>query len=310
MISNMSQGRKQKIHRILFGMNFVDGLFYKLIIYILLISFSYIYLYPLLYMLTNSLMGSSDIINDGVKWIPTKLYLTNYKQAWKVLDIKKSFMSTTFYVLKVSVLITFTSAITGYGFARFNFPFKKTLFILMLATFILPSQITMTSTMVIMRKLGIISTQKAMIYPAFLGQGISSAIYILIFYQFFKTIPQVLGESAEIDGASEFRIFRTIALPLAIPSIVVVFLFSFVWYWNETYLTGLMAGSNLTLPLKILTFKSSYEALFPPGTPGAALNEAVVLAANMLVIFPLLIIYFVGQKQFTESIDRTGITGE
>lgn len=306
----ISQKRKQKIRRILFGINFTDGLFYKAIIYILLISFSYIYLYPLLYMTTNSFMGQSDLINDGVKWIPRELYFSNYVQAWKVLEIKASFFETAFYVLKVSVLITFTSAITGYGFARFNFPFKKTLFVLMLATFILPSQITMTSTMVIMRRIGIISTQKAMIYPAFFGQGINSAIYILIFYQFFRTIPKVLSESAEIDGASEFRIFRSIALPLAIPSIVVVFLFSFVWYWNETYLTGLMAGSNLTLPLKILTFKSSYEALFPPGTSGAALNEAVVLAANMLVILPLLIIYFFGQKQFTESIDRTGITGE
>src|SRR5690554_2698363 len=304
------QGTKQKIRRLLFGMNFTDGIFYKSIIYLMLISFSYIYLYPILYMLTNSVMGGNDLINDGVKWIPTKLYLSNYKQAWQVLDMKNSFFETTFYVLKISLLVTFTSAITGYGFARFDFPFKKILFVLMLSTFILPTQITMTATMVITRKLGLISTQRAMTVPAFLGQGISSAIYILIFYQFFKTIPTVLAESAEIDGASEFKIFRSIALPLAIPSVVVVFLFAFVWYWNETYLTGLMAGSDLTLPLKILSFKSSYEALFPPGSTGAALNEAVVLAANMLVILPLLIIYFVGQKQFTESIDRTGITGE
>lgn len=306
----MNVNRKQKIRRILFGMNFTDGLFYKAVIYILLISFSYIYIYPLLFMFVNSFMGGTDLINDGVKWIPNKIYITNYKQAWKVLEINKSFFETTFYVIKVSVLITFTSAITGYGFARFNFPLKKTLFVLMLATFILPTQITMASTMIIMRNLGIISTQKAMTIPAFFGQGINSAIYILIFYQFFKTIPLVLAESAEIDGASEFKIFRSIFLPLAIPSIVVVFLFAFVWYWNETYLTGLMAGSNLTLPLKILTFKSSYEALYPPGSSNAAFNEAVVLAANMLVILPLLIIYFIGQKQFTESIDRTGITGE
>ncbi|MDY0277871.1 MAG: carbohydrate ABC transporter permease [Acholeplasma sp.] len=299
-----------KLKKVLFGLNFVDGLLYKLVIYTLLISFSYIYLYPLLYMITNSFMGSSDLINDGVKWIPTHIELTNYKQAWVVLDIKKSFISTFWYVLKVSVLSTASTALIGYGFAKFEFPLKKLLFVLMLITFILPTQVTMSSNILIIRKLGLVSTQGAMIYPALLGQGLNAAIFILIFYQFFKTLPTVLSESAEIDGANEMKIFTKIALPLAIPSIVIVFLFSFVWYWNETYITGLFTGDATTLPLKLLSFKASYAELFPPGSSGAALNEGVVLAGNMLVILPLLIIYFIGQKNFTESIDRTGITGE
>ncbi|VEU80722.1 carbohydrate ABC transporter permease [Haploplasma axanthum] len=306
----IKKDHKQKFKRVLFGMNFVDGLFYKTMIYILLISFSYIYLYPLLYMLTNSFMGSADLVNDGVKWIPTKLNFSNYKQAWQVLDIAKSFFGTTGYVLKVSLLSTISSALIGYGFARFDFPFKKLLFILMLATFILPNQVTMSSNLLILRKLGLIGSQSAMTYPALFGQGINSAIFILIFYQFFKTIPSVLMESAEVDGAGEFKIFYKIAIPLAIPSIIIVFLFSFVWYWNETYLTGLYTGTQLTLPLKLMSFRSTYETLFPPGSAGAALNEGVVLAGNMLVILPLLVLYFLGQKHFTESIDRTGITGE
>jgi len=149
-----------------------------------------------------------------------------------------------------------------------------------------------------------------MLLPGFFGQGLNQAIYILIFYQFFKTIPSALYESAEVDGAGQFRIFRSIALPLAIPSIVIVLLFSFVWYWNETFLTSLFTGDSRTLPLLITKFRDSYSTLFPPGTPGAELNEAVVLAANLISILPLLVIYFIGQKQFTESIDRTGITGE
>ena len=124
----------------------------------------------------------------------------------------------------------------------------------MLITFILPSQVTISSNILIIRKLGLISSKNAMIIPAILGQGINSAIFILVFYQFFRTIPNVLNESAEIDGASEFKIFYKIALPLAIPSIVIVFLFSFVWYWNETYLTGLFTGGQTTLPLKNYVF--------------------------------------------------------
>jgi multiple sugar transport system permease protein len=91
---------------------------------------------------------------------------------------------------------------------------------------------------------------------------------------------------------------------------IIVFLFSFVWYWNETFVTGLYTRSTPTIPLRIQQFKASYEAMFPPGTPGSELNEAIKLAGHLIGILPLLILYFVMQKHFTESIDRTGIAGE
>ena len=287
-----------------------DGFIYKVVIYTLLISFSYIYLYPLLFMLVNSFMGVDDLIDPGVRWIPTQLFYSNYDRAFAVLGMPGSVYSTTAYVLKVSLATTVSSAIVGYGFARFRFPLKNLWFALMLATFILPPQITMVSNVINFRNLGIMSSQAAMILPAMFGQGINAAIYILIFYQFFKTIPQVLMESAQIDGASQFKIFTGIALPLAIPSTIIVFLFSFVWYWNETFVTSLYAGDKITLPLKLAEFVSSYETLFPSGTPGAELNEAIRLAGNMVSLLPLLVLYFVAQRWFTESIDRTGITGE
>lgn len=301
---------KIKMKKFMFGMNFVDGFIYKFIIMTLLISFSYIYLYPILFMTVNSLMSVDDLINPGVKWIPTALQFENYARAIKVLELPGSVLTTTGYVLKVSLSVTLSSAVIGYGFARFRFPLKNILFVLMLATFILPSQVTMVANMVIFKNLGLMSTQNAMIYPAVLGQGVNAAIYILIFYQFFKTIPTVLMESAEVDGASQFRIFTHIAVPLAIPSFLIVFLFSFVWYWNETFITSLYVGSRITLPLKLQAFRASYETLFPPGTFGSELNEAIMLAGNMLTILPLLVLYFVAQRYFVESIDRTGITGE
>ena len=117
-------------------------------------------------------------------------------------------------------------------------------------------------------------------------------------------------ESAEIDGASQTRIFLKIAIPLAIPSFIIVFLFSFVWYWNETFVTALYVGGQVTLPLKLQAFRASYNTLFPPGSPGSELNEAILLAGNMITILLLLVLYFIAQRYFTESIDRTGITGE
>jgi len=301
---------KIKARKFLFGMNFVDGFIYKVVIYTLLISFSYIYLYPVLFMTVNSFMSVDDLINPGIKWIPSTLQFENYNRAIQVLLLPQSVVSTTSYVLKVSLSVTISSAIIGYGFAKFNFPLKKVMFGLMLATFILPSQVTMVANMLVFRNLGLMSSQSAMIVPAIFGQGINAAIYILIFYQFFKTIPGVLMESAEVDGASHFRIFTKIAIPLAIPSFIIVFLFSFVWYWNETFVTALYVGGQVTLPLKLQAFRASYSTLFPPGTPGAELNEAILLAGNMLTILPLLVLYFIAQRYFVESIDRTGITGE
>ncbi|MGB0174932.1 MAG: carbohydrate ABC transporter permease [Acholeplasmataceae bacterium] len=294
----------------LLGMQFTDGLLYKIIVLLLLISFSYIYLYPMLFMLTSSFMNVDDLINPGVRWVPTILEIENYTRAIQVLELPAAVFDTTGYVLKVSVSATISSALIGYGFAKFKFPLKNVLFGFMLATFILPSQVTMVANMLIFRNLGIMSSESAMVLPAIFGQGYNAAIYILIFYQFFKTIPHVLMESAEIDGAGPFKVFYKIALPLAIPSFLIVFLFSFVWYWNETFMTGLYVGDQITLPLKLQAFRASYETLFPPGSFGSELNEAIMLAGNMLTILPLLLLYFLAQRFFTESIDRTGITGE
>lgn len=301
---------KIKIKKILFGMSFSDGLIFKVLIYTLLISFAYVYLYPMLFMLVNSLKNVDDLIDPGVRWIPTTLQFSNYTRAWKVLKMPTTVFTSGWYVMKVSLVATVTSAVVGYGFATFKFPLKMVLFTLMLTNFILPPQVLMVSNMLIYNRLGIMSSEMAMVLPALLGQGLNQSIFILLFYQFFKQIPQVLRESAEIDGASQFKIFYKIALPSAIPSIIIVFIFAFVWYWNETFVTSLYVGGQVTMPLLIQGFVNSYIQLYPPGTPGGELNEAIKLAANMVSILPLIILYFMMQKHFVESIDRTGIAGE
>lgn len=299
----------QKLRRFFLGMNFVDGFLYKFVIYTLLVCFAYIYLYPVLFMIVNSFKTIDDLIDPGVRWVPTVWNLANYTKALEVLELPKSVWETTSYVLKMSLAATASSAIVGYGFAKFHFPGKKIMFVLMLATFILPSQVTMVANMLIYKNLDLMSTQWSMLLPAIFGQGLNAAIYILIFNQFFRSIPGVLMESAEVDGASQGQIFVKIALPLAIPSIIVVFLFSFVWYWNETFMTALYVGGSVTLPLKLQQFVATYQELFPAGTPGAELNEAIKMAGNVLTILPLLVLYFFAQRYFVESVDRTGITG-
>ncbi|MBI9009445.1 MAG: carbohydrate ABC transporter permease [Tenericutes bacterium] len=303
---------KQKFKRIFMGMKFTDGLLFKVLIYTLLISLGYIYLYPVLYMVTNSFMTVEDIINVSVKWIPSKLNWENYRIVWTdigYLDaLKDAFILSVIPALSATV----SSAIIGYGFARYEFPLKKLLFVLMIMTFIIPPQITMLPTFRMFSNYGLLGSIKAFVYPAILGQGLNGAIFILIFYQFFRMIPKSLEESAQLDGASNFKIFTKIALPLAIPSIIIVFLFSLVWYYNETYLAGLfLRGSDmLTLPLRVNQFINSYTSIYPEGSQARELMQAVKLAGNVLTLLPLLVIYFIFQRHFVESIDRTGITGE
>ncbi|MBN2540448.1 MAG: carbohydrate ABC transporter permease [Bacilli bacterium] len=303
---------RHKFKRLFVGMKFMDGLLFKILIYTLLISLGYIYLYPILYMLTNSFMTMADIIDVSVKWIPSSLNWENYQLVWEAINYPSALLNAFILSIFPALSATVSSAIIGYGFARFNFPLKKLLFVLMIMTFIIPPQITMLPTFRMYSQYNLLGSLKAFIYPAILGQGLNGAIFILIFYQFFRMIPKSLEESAQLDGASHLQVFLKIAIPLAVPSIIIVFLFSFVWYYNETYLSGLfLRGSDLlTLPLRVDQYINNYTSIYPEGSRARELMQAVKLAGNVLTILPLLIIYFFTQRYFVESIDRTGITGE
>ena len=152
---------------------------------------------------------------------------------------------------------------------------------------------------------------------ALTGQGLKSAVFILVFQQVFNGYPISLDEAAELDGAGKYKVFFKIALPIAKPAIVLSMLFSFVWYWNESYLTemyvhGVMTTSGwTTLVIQLDNFASNYSSYATTATNAAtSLNESINMAGTMLSILPLLLMYLVLQRYFVESIDRTGITGE
>ncbi|MDA3931548.1 MAG: carbohydrate ABC transporter permease [Tenericutes bacterium] len=303
---------KSKLRRFLFGMKFIDGFVFKVSIYTMLIGLGYIYLYPMMYMLSYSFMTMNDIIDVSVNWVPSKITFENYRIVWEAINYPKALMDAVILAGLPALSATFSSALIGYGFAKFDFPFKKILMTLMILTFIIPPQITMIPTIRMYADYNLIGSIMSFIYPAILGQGFNGAIYILIFYSFFKMIPNSLMESAQLDGAGPMKIFTKIAIPLAVPAIIIVFLFSFVWYYNETYLSGLfLRGSDmLTLPLRVEQFMVNYASNYPEGSSARELMQSAKLAGNILAILPLLILFFFTQKYFVEAIDRTGITGE
>jgi multiple sugar transport system permease protein len=301
-----------KMKRLLIGMKFTDGLLYHILVYALLFALGYIYLYPMLYMVTGSFMTMEDIIDVAVKWIPSTLNLENYRIVIEEINYFDALLDAIYLAGVPAISATISSALIGYGFARFDFPFKKILFVLMIMTFIVPPQITMLPMFRMYSNYDLLGSIRAFLYPAILGQGLNGAIFILIFYQFFRMVPKALIESAELDGATPLQIFRKIILPLAIPSIIIVFLFSFVWYYNETYLSGLyLRGSDmLTLPLRVEQYITNFTSIYPEGSRARELMQAVKLAGNVLTLLPLLVLYFFTQRYFVESIDKTGITGE
>jgi multiple sugar transport system permease protein len=273
----------------------------------LLILFGFIYVYPFLYMIAYSFMDESDVVNPLVKYVPTHLVIDNYVAAIKTLNYNKNLWLSLGISFVPSALQCLSCSLIAYALSRFHFPGKKVLIALILLTFIVPSQVTMIPTVITLTKIKIIDTLWSYVALAGSGQGLRSAIFILIFYQFFNQIPKSVEESAKIDGANPFVIFWKIGIPTAKPAYLLTFLLSFVWYYNETTLTTIYLGNDLTtLVTQLLVFKSTYESLYA----GKNVNEAIYMAGTLMTILPLVLIYFVSQRFFVQGIDKAGITGE
>jgi multiple sugar transport system permease protein len=303
----------ERLRAVLFGNRARHGLVFLGILYALLIAIGFVYLYPLLFMLATSVKSPSDLLNPFVQWVPTEVYTGNYARAYRVLDYPRALFSSALVSVGPSLLQTFVASLVGYGLARYRFWGSSLVLVLILATFIIPPQNTVIPQMLTYRDLGLLGNPLAVMLPAAVGQGYRSAIFILIFYMAFRSLPKVLEESARLDGASELRIFFTIAVPSAIPAFIVAFIFSTVWYWNETFLTTIfLEGGVRTLPMRLAQFAQAYERLYPPGmvNPFDRLNEAVKMSGTFLNILPPLVLYFVLQRWFVESVERTGVTGE
>lgn len=308
---------KEKFRKFMLGSKENQGFVKLFCIYALLICIGFIYLNPILHMLSTSFMSLDDLLDSSINWIPSAFNLSNFSQAATSMDFWASLGKSVVIAGVPTICNLVACSVIGYGLARFEFPGKKVVFGIIIFTFILPSQVTMIPTYVLYSNMGILGTIIPYVLPPLLGMGINAPIFILIFWQFFRQVPKVLIEAAQIDGAGYFKSFFRISLPSAAPAFITVALFSFVWYWNESYLTemyvsGVMKSSGwTTLVIQLDNFATNYSAYATTAANGAtSINEAINMAGTMLSILPLMLMYFVLQRYFVESIDRTGITGE
>ncbi len=275
-------------------------------LYTVLVVISYVFLSPLIEMVSQAFMTVEDLINPEVFYLPTSFTLFNFSYAMDLMSFNTALFNSIWYSSVLAIFQVIVSALTAYAFARYNFKGKKIWFGVLILVFILPTPILINSRKIIFEQLqntlGIqmMGTFIPIFMMTFFGQGVYSTILILIFYNFFKMIPYDLDEAAYIDGASSFQVFYHVILKLSMPIIFTIFLFSFVWNWNESLQTATFLDTNfLMLPKQLAVFSSL----------GSQTNEGYQMAGTLLSILPLIILYLFVQRKFIEGIEQSGITG-
>jgi len=295
-------------------------LFFTVFHYVMLISLSFIFIYPMLYLISKSFMLSPDLADSTVQWIPKGFSLENYFFSFGALNYMKSFWNSIMTSLAPAFIQIFSCAIIGYGFARYRFTGKGLLLALVMFTFLVPPQTNVVPLYMFFSDLDWINTYFPFWVPAMFGHGLRGALFVLIFTQFFRGLPGQLEEAARIDGAGPYRTFWTIMLPLARPAMLVVFLFSLVWHWNDIFQPSLYVFMsdkfNLTQQLGVLNGQGEQELAI--GTAASASSALVqiptfanrVMAGALMTILPMLVLYLFTQRYFVESVERAGIAGE
>ena len=270
-------------------------LWQRLIVYLLLIVGAIVFMIPFLWMLSSSFKELSQIFIYPPRWIPNPVRLDNYAKALSRMNFFVALKNT----LTITVLCMFgqllSASLVAYGFARLRFSGRDFLFMLVLSTMMLPPQVTMIPVFIIFRYLGWVDTFKPLIIPAFFGGG---AFSIFLLRQFFLTIPKDLEDAARIDGCGRFRIFYQIILPLAKPALITVSIFSFMSHWNDFMgpLIYLNSEHKRTLAIALQSFQGQYTA-----------EWNLLMAASIVVLIPVLIIFFTLQQYFVEGIVLTGL---
>ncbi len=271
----------------------------SLIFHTLMIAFSLMMLYPLIWMITSSFKEDALIMRTTTQLIPSNPTLVNYANAWKGFG-KNTFMD--FFSNSMTVAVgrmigmTASSALAAFGFARIRFKTKNIWFVMMIGTMCLPSMVLQIPQYVMFNKLGWIGTFKPIIVPAFFG----GAYNIFLIMQFMRGIPRDMDEAAEIDGCGWWGIFTKIMLPLVSPALVMVAVLVFIAAWGDFYSALIYLNKPSTYPIAYALKLYSDEA---------STNYGSMLAMSVMSIVPIMILFALFQKSLMEGITTTGIKG-
>lgn len=267
----------------------------RIALHAVLIVVGFFMLAPLLWMLSTSLKEPGDIFIYPPQWIPDPVVWQNYVETVTVMPFGRFYFNSTFQAAAVTILQLLTSSLAAFAFARLRFRGRDLLFLLYLGTMMIPFPVTMIPNFIIVRLLGWIDTFKALILPpAF------SAFSTFLLRQYFLSLPIELDDAARVDGASSFRIWWQVLLPLTGPAIATLAIFTFLGQWNNFLWPLIVTNSEhmRTLPVGLAAFQGQFRV-----------EWHLLMAGSVIALVPILVIYIIGQKWFVRGITLSGMGG-
>jgi len=304
------------------NMAFFGTLAGKIVKVYLLLTLGFVVLYPLLYMISQAVRAWDDLYDPSVIWFPKNFSMDSFKTAFRVMDYPKTALNTALISLTATLLQLVSCSCAGYGFARFNFRFKRLFFALCLFSIVVPMQMIMIPSYMQMQSFNVLgigfiiklftgsypdiyNTPLAIFIPALLANGIRGSMYIFIFRQFFRGLPRDLEDASNIDGAGFLQTFLRVIVPLSGPPFLVVFLLSTLWYWNDGITVSFFFDSAQTIGARLVNIIGANAISGGEFTITQIL--AFQQAGALLTIAPPLILFLFLQRRFVESIDKTGL---
>jgi multiple sugar transport system permease protein len=267
----------------------------RTVIYLLLVGGALTMVTPFIWMVSTSLKTNLEVFTFPPTFIPAEFQWHNYVDIFEVVPYGRWFFNSLFITLTQTVLYLFVASLAAYVFARLRFPGREPLFLLYLATLMVPGEVTLIPKFILIKELGLIDTFTAVIIP-----GVFNAYGVFLLRQFFLTLPAGLEEAAIIDGASYFRIYWSIILPLVKPALAVLAIFSFRGAWNDFMWPLIVINSDNMKPLSVGL--SSFQGLYETNWP-------YLMAASTLALIPIVIVFVAAQKYFVEGVALTGLKG-
>ena len=266
------------------------------VIYALLVVLGILFALPFIWLVSTSFKTDSQLFVIPPIWIPDPIKWSNYRNALDYIPFWLYFKNTLTIAIPSTMGMLISSSLVAYGFSRVQWPGRDAVFILVLATMMLPYQVTMIPLFIVFRNLGWVGTFKPLIIPSFFG----GPFYIFLLRQFYLTLPMELSDAAKIDGCSELGIYRQIILPLSKPALSTVALFSIMAYWNDFLgpLIYLEDDSKYTLALGLQQFQRQF-----------GMEWAMLMATSVVITLPIIVLFFLTQKTFVQGIALTGMKG-
>ena len=267
----------------------------KIISYTILTLGAVVMLVPFLWMILTSFKTYAETVKIPIQWLPSVWNLNNYREVLVKLDFVRYYGNTILVTVITTSLMLFIGSLSAFAFARMNFPLKNLLFYMLLTVFMVPSQMTMIPKYLIITKLKWVDSLKALVIP-----NLFSVYTMFMLRQFFASLPRELEDAGKIDGCSYFRLYWNIEMPLCKSSIVAITVLNVLWCWNDL-LWPLIATSSdkmRVLSVAMATLQGQHGTQYQ-----------LLMAAGVLAVIPMIIIYIFGQKYFIEGVAFSGLKG-